>query len=29
MNPGPAVVAAAVAGTVTWLGLGVFQPSDD
>jgi hypothetical protein len=29
MNPGPAVVAAAAAGAVTWLGLGLFQSSDD
>ncbi|KAA0084721.1 hypothetical protein CIW52_09280 [Mycolicibacterium sp. P9-64] len=29
MNVGPSVVAAAAAGTVTWLGLGVFQSSDD
>jgi hypothetical protein len=29
MNPAPAVVAAAAAGTVAWLGLGVFQSSDD
>lgn len=29
MNAGPAVVAAAAAGTVTWLGLGVLQSSDD
>jgi hypothetical protein len=29
MNPGPAVVAAAAAGTVVWLGLGLFQSSDD
>jgi hypothetical protein len=29
MDPGPAVVAAAAAGTVVWLGLGVFQSSHD
>jgi hypothetical protein len=29
MNPGPAVVAAAAAGTVVWLGLGLFHSSDD
>jgi hypothetical protein len=29
MNPGPAVVAAAAAATVVWLGLGLFQSSDD
>jgi hypothetical protein len=28
MNPGTAVVTAAAAGTVAWLGLGVFQSSD-
>jgi hypothetical protein len=26
---GPAVVAAAAAGTLAWLALGLFQPSDD
>ena len=26
---GPAVVAAAAAGTLAWLVLGMFQPSDD
>jgi hypothetical protein len=29
MNPGPAVVAASAAATVVWLGLGLFQSSDD
>jgi hypothetical protein len=28
MNPGPAVVAAAAAATVVWLGLAVFHSSD-
>jgi hypothetical protein len=29
MNPGPAVVAAAAAGAVVWLGLSLFQSSAD